>query len=182
MENNPNNPNSGVEEIIKAIQMFGNKGIIIDLQLPGNVQTPVELWTGIRTKPDTRRETKNRRKWKQAQQGKGSLILAGRINAVHLLEKIVNEVQRPVQMVRLREVIDFRYQARIKMKFYFLDATWRPRNTDEEDNAATAKIDIAQLWQRRPKALDKALNAIYKLQIFDNPDSLVVRLVPISEY
>jgi len=178
---NPNNPNSGVEEIIKALETFADKkGIIVDLQLPGDVQMSVEMWAGIKTKADTRRETKNRRKWKQAQQGKGSLILNGRVNALQLVEKIINKVQRPVQMVRLREVIDFRYQARIKMKFYFLDATWRPRNN--EDDGATVKVDLRSLWQRKPPALSKVLDQIYKVQIFDNPDSLVVRLVPLQQY
>jgi len=168
-----------VNEVLKALQTFSNnKGIVVDLQVAGDVQTPVEMWAGIKTKADTRRETKDRKKWKQQSQGKGNLLLAGRVNALLLLGKIVNEIQRPVQLIRLREVIDFRYQARLKMKFYFLEATWRPRNTDEEDNAATAKINIAQLWQRRPPALVRALDQVYKVQVFDNPESLVVRLVP----
>jgi len=176
---NQNQPQSGVvEEALKALGLFANeKGIIIDLQLPGNAQTPVELWTGIKTKADTRKETKNRKRWKQQTQGKGKLLLTGRVNALSLVDRIISEIKRPVEMIRLREVIDFRYQARIKVKFYFLSATWRPRNNDESDDAAI-KVDVQQLWQRRPSVLSRILDQIYKVQIFDNPDSLVVRLVP----
>jgi hypothetical protein len=178
MENPQNSKIAGVEEILNAVKAFGNeKGIIIDIQLPGDVQTPVELWSGIKTKADTRRETKDRKKWKQQTQGKGSLLLTGRVNALSLVERIISEIERPVQLLRLREVIDFRYRARVKMKLYFLSATWRPRNTDESDNGATAKVNLRQLWERRPPALSRVLDQIYKVQIYDNPDGLVVRLI-----
>jgi hypothetical protein len=177
MENPQNSKITGVEEILNAVKAFGNeKGIIIDIQLPGDVQMPVELWSTAKTKADTRAETKQRKKWKEQTQGKGRLLLSGKVNALETLDALISEISRPVQMLRLREVIDVRYRARIKMKLYFLSATWRPR--DNEDDGATVKVDLTQLWQRKPPALSKALEKIYNFQVYDNPESLVVRLVP----
>jgi hypothetical protein len=178
---NQNQTQTGVEEVLKTLEMFSDeKGIIIDIQLPGHIQMAVELWSNAKTKADTRAETKQRKKWKEQTQGKGKLLLSGKINALKLLDALISEISRPVQMLRLREIIDVRYRARIKMKLYFLSATWRPR--DNEDDGATVKVDLTQLWQRKPPALSKALEKIYNFQVYDNPESLVVRLVPQQQY
>jgi hypothetical protein len=172
-----------VEEVLTALgELFPpDKAIIVDLQLPsdGKIKTSLEFWTGVKAKIDTRKDTNQRKKWKKRSQGEGKLLLSGGVNALTLLETLVSKIRRPVQLIRLREVIDFRYQEHFKVKIYFLTATWLPRN-NEGDDGATTRFD-RQLWQRRPAVFNKVLDQVYKLKLFDNPDSAVVRLVPAQQ-
>jgi hypothetical protein len=180
MEKNPNNQTETevVKEVFTALgELFPpDKAIIVDLQLPSNIKTSLEFWTGVRAKIDTRKDTNQRKKWKKQSQGEGKLLLSGGVNGLDLLDRLVTQITRPVQLIRLRKVIDFRYQEHFKVKIYFLTATWRPRN-NEDDDGATTGFD-RQLWQRRPAIFSKVLDQVYKLKLFDNPDSAVVRLVP----
>lgn len=170
-----------IVKLVKAEVGTGEKGIIIDLHFPDSdlksLEQSAELWIGAKIKADTRKETKNRHKWKRMQQGEGRLVITGIINASLLLQRIVNEIQRPIQMIRLREVVDFRHRPHLKAKIYLLSATWFPRTDDEKDEA-TVKVDLRQLWTRIPPKISIALDAPYKFQVYNNPESIVLRILP----
>jgi len=170
-------------EIVDLVKKeAGEKGIIIDLHLPDKdretLKRAFEWWCGAETKADdVHKETKKRHEWKATAQGEGKLIVTGVVNAFLLLQMLINEIQRAVQLMRLREVVDFRRQPHFKTKVYLFNATWTPRYTDEKDEA-TAKVNLRELWTRIPNEIWVALDRVYKLQVIDNPDSVVVRLMP----